>query len=106
MVFFFLDGSISISQQDFSRAQAILQHHSHKWEKIAQGLGFTPNELSIIKARPALLMDAPTSYLDAMLAEWQQWAPGDARGSTGFATLDALRKAVDRAGLGFTAQEL
>ena len=86
--------------------QDILQRYAHKWEKIAQGLGFTPNELSIIKATPTLLAGAPTSYLDAMLADWQQWAPRDARGSTGYATLDALRAAVDRAGLGLTAQEL
>ena len=102
----FLVGSCPISQQDFRRVQAILQKCSHKWKKIAQGLGFTANELAIIKARPALLMDAPTSFLDAMLAEWQQWAPGDARGSTSYATLHALRKAVNEAGLGLTAQEL
>ena len=65
-----------------------------------------PDELSVIEASPALLAGAPTSYLDTMLAEWQQWAPGDARGSTSYATLHALRSAVDKAGLGLTAQEL
>ena len=95
-----------ISRQDFSRAQAILQRHAYKWEEIAEGLGFTHGEISIIKATPTLLAGAPTSYLDAMLAEWQQWAPRDARGSTSYATLDALRTAVDRAGIGLTAQEL
>ena len=94
------------SQQDFSRAQTILQDYAHKWERIAQGLGFKANEISIIRAKPALYADAPRSYLDAMLEEWQQWAPGDARGSTCYATLDALRAAVDKAGLGLTAQEL
>ena len=55
--------------------------------------------MSSIKATPALLAGAPTSYLDAMLAEWQQWAPGDVRGSTDYATLDALKEAVVRAEL-------
>ena len=76
------------------------------WERIAQGLGFTANEISIIRATPALHAGAPRSYLDAMLEEWQQWAPGDARGSPCYATLDALREAVDRAGLGLTAEEI
>ena len=65
-----------------------------------------PDELYVIKAKPTLLTNAPTSYLNAMPAEWHQWAPEDARGSTGYATLDALRKAVDKAGLGLTAQQL
>ena len=95
-----------ISKQDFSRAQAILQHYAYKWERIAQGLGFKANELANIKAKPTLLADAPRSYLNAMLEEWQQWAPGDDRGSTCYATLDALRAAVSKAGLALTAQEL
>ena len=41
-----------------------------------------------------------------MLSSWLQWAPGDARGSTDYATMEALRRAVNRAGLGVTAQEL
>ena len=48
----------------------------------------------------------PASYLSAMLSAWQQWAPGDARGSRDYATMEALSGAVDRAGLGLTAQEL
>ena len=88
-----------MSRQDFIRAQAILQRYAYKWEEIALCLHFTYEEISIIKANPALLAGAPTSYLSAMLAEWQQWAPGDARGSTDSATLGALKEAVDRAGL-------
>ena len=95
-----------MSQRDFSRVQAILQHYAHKWERIAQCLSFTANEISIIRAKLALFADAPTSFLDAMLEEWQQWAPGDARGSTRYATLDALRAAMDIAGLRLTEQEL
>ena len=41
-----------------------------------------------------------------MLSKWLQWAPEDSRGSTEYATLGALRKAVDRAGLGKTAKTL
>ena len=93
-------------QQDFKKAQTILHDHPFKWERIAQDLGFKPNEISTIKATPTLLAGAPMSYLDAMLEEWQQWAPGDARGSTCYATLETLRKAVSKAGLGLIAQQL
>ena len=80
--------------------------YSYKWRDIGQGLGFTTHELSIIEATPTLLTSAPSSYLSSLLSSWQQWAPGDSRGSTGYANLDSLRRAVDSAGLGLTAQEL
>ena len=73
---------------------------------IGQGLGFAANELDNIYSKPKLLDDAPSSYLVEMLSQWGEWAPGDARGSTKYATLDSLRRAVDIAGLGLTAQEL
>lgn len=76
------------------------------WKTIGIALGFTLPELYSIEAMPKLFNSAPTSYLDYMLSSWLEWAPGDARGSTTFATLDALRTAVDKAGLGLTAQEL
>ena len=85
----------AISMEDFTRASEKLQHHSFAWKRIAQGLGFTADELAIIEATPTLLIGAPSSYLNAMLAQWQQWAPGDFRGSKGYATLDSLRRAQD-----------
>ena len=84
----------------------MLQHSAHKWEKIALSLGFTRDEIANIKATPTLLHSGPTSYLDAMFAEWEQWAPDDARGSTDYATLNGLITAVREAGMGRTAQEL
>ena len=41
-----------------------------------------------------------------MLEEWFQWAPGDARGSQDFATLESLKDAVSKAGFGSTAHKL
>jgi hypothetical protein len=52
-----------------------------------------------------LLMQAPESYLGAMLSQWLQWAPGDGRGSTGFATRESLHAALLRANLGQLAQQ-
>ena len=92
-----------ISQQEFSRIQRILQRHANKWKRIGQGLGFVPDELNDIESRPALFNTAPRSYLDAMLSEWWEWAPGDGRGSTDYATLASLKSAVSSAGLGRTA---
>ena len=95
-----------LSEQDFARISAKLSPHSSRWRRIGEGLGFTPAELSNIEAAPLLLPGAPVSYLSAILSGWLQWAPGDARGSRDYATLQSLRTAVDNAGLGLTAQEL
>ena len=72
-----------------------LIRHSTKWREIGTLLGFLPSELDNIQARPLLLSGAPNSFLSAMLAEWLQWAPGDDRGSTTFATLEALKVAIE-----------
>lgn len=77
-----------------------------KWQEIGYGLGFNYSELDAIQRAPLLLLGGPSVYMDAMLSAWYEWAPGDARGSTSYATLDSLRKAVDKAGLGWTATEL
>ena len=50
--------------------------------------------------------DLLSNYLSAMLSDWLQWAPGDARGSSCYATLESLKDAVDKAGLGSLAQKL
>lgn len=98
--------AMSICEQDFDRSSRILRKYSHKWREIGLELGFKGHELDCIHHSPILLSTAPNSFLDTMLSSWRQWAPGDHRGSTKFATLDSLRTAVDRAGLGLTAQEL
>ena len=97
---------LPLSPHDIPKILQHLQPFSNKWERIGQGLGFTFNEFQNIKAMPSLFNSAPYSYLRQMLSEWQQWAPGDARGSSSYATLEALVSAVDRAGLGRAAQEL
>lgn len=95
-----------ISDGEFARASEILKRHAHKWREIGQALGFKADELDNIQSKPLLLIGAPSSYLHAMLAVWQQWAPQDFRGSTGYATSDSLRTAISKAGLGRTSQEL
>ena len=69
-------------------------------------LGFLPNELDVIERKPLLIPDGPNSWLDAMLTEWLQWAPGDGRESTNFATLESLMEALYKAGLPPIAQSL
>ena len=83
-----------------------LQVYSAKWKEIGSSLGFCLSELEEVQARPVLLATAPRSWLSAMLAQWLQWAPGDSRGSTNFATLDALKTALNQAGLGVVAHNL
>ena len=83
-----------------------LTKHSADWKMIGLYLGFSSGELKDIEARPLLQTGAPTSWLSAMLEQWLQWAPGDSRGSTSFATLKALKTALNDACLGATAHDL
>ena len=52
-----------------------------------------------------LAQSPPKSYLREMLNQWLQWAPGDRRGSTGFATKGSLRAALLKANLGVVAEQ-
>lgn len=61
-----------------------------------RGLGFQYRELAKIESKHALFMDAPSSYLDAMMDAWKEWAPGDARGSTDYANMYSIKTAVDQ----------
>ena len=70
------------------------------------GLGFRTSELDVTESRPLLLAGAPLSWLNAMLSDWQQWTPTDARGSGCYPTLHSLRTAVSKAGLGQVAEIL
>ena len=83
-----------------------LANYSSKWRDIGLSLGFQSRELDVIQAKPLLLEGAPNSWLSKILAEWLQWAPGDSRGSTSFATLESLKSALAEAGLGVKADEL
>ena len=80
-----------------------LSKHSSKWKIY---LGFLPEELDIIGAKSHLYHEGPKGFIYEMLSEWLEWAPGDQRGSTQYATLAAINKAISDAGLGATAAEL
>ena len=83
-----------------------LTKNAAAWREIGTYLGFHPGELSNIEAHPNSIQSAPISWLSAMLAQWLQWAPGDSRGSTSFATLEDLKTALNQAGLAATAHDL
>ena len=83
-----------------------LETHASKWRKIGTHLDFHQTELDNIQSMPSCHMDAPYSLLSAMLKQWLEWAPGDHRGSKDYATLERLKSAVDKAGLGKTAKDL
>ena len=65
-----------------------LKKHASKWKEIGIHVGFLPGELNNIESRPNLTSGAPLSWFMAMLEDWIQWAPGDSRGSTDYATLE------------------
>ena len=83
-----------------------LTKHAATWKEIGTYLGFTQGQLDNIQANQFLAMNSPVSWLSTMLAQWLQWAPGDSRGSTSFATLEDLKTALNQAGLGATAHDL
>ena len=103
-----------MSKPNFDYADALdhkslygqLKVHASKWREIGTYLEFHQPELNDIQARPALFMEAPGSYLSAMLEGWLEWEAGDERGSTECATLENLKSAVSKAGLGRTATRL
>ena len=83
-----------------------LTNYATAWREIGTYLGFTQGQLNNIQANQLLAMNSPVSWLNEMLSQWLQWAPGDSRGSTSFATLEALKAALNQARLGATAHDL
>ena len=95
---------IILSEDNHSVLYRTLNEHSAKWREIGIHLGFRPSELDEIQSRPLLLSNASKSWLEAMLAEWLQWTPGDQRRSTSCATLEQLIDVLKDVGLSETAQ--
>ena len=69
--------STELDERHHSSLLEKLTMHSINWREIGSQLGFLPYELDNIHARPLLLSNAPNSWLNTMLVEWLQWAPGD-----------------------------
>ena len=84
----------------------MLAPHAAQWFAIGNALGFQQGDLANIQSNPMLMMQGPPgSWLREMLTQWLQWAPGDGRGSTGFATKESLCAALLKAGFGATAEK-
>ena len=95
-----------LTEKDLLSLLQQLTKYADRWRDIGTHLGFLRGELDNIQGTPLLMATAPTSWLRAMLSQWLQWAPGDGRGSTNFATLEGLKDAVRLAGLAATAEDL
>ena len=95
-----------LTEKDLPSLLRQLKKHASKWREIGIHLEFLPGELDNIEARPNLSQGAPVSWFGATLESWLQWAPGDSRGSTNFATLEDLKDALSEAGLGASAHDL
>ena len=93
-----------LSEHKITKITVALMEESHRWKDIGRCLGFTDNELANIGNQPNLKSNS--DYLSRMLSNWGQWAPGDARGSTGCATLESIKAALYNIMLGKKAQEL
>ena len=95
-----------LSEQHHSSLMKQLTKHARLWRRIGECLKFRPGELDNIEANPSLHFNAPFSYFSKMLALWLQWAPNDERGSSSFASLEALKRALFDVGLGATACDI
>ena len=95
-----------LSENHLSVLLTHLSEHAAIWREIGTYLGFTQGQMDNIQAEPVPPGRAAISWLSVMLAQWLQWAPGDSRGSTSFATLDGLKSALNQAGLSATAHDL
>ena len=82
-----------------------LKDHAWQWRDIGSSLGFRQGELNNIQAS-IQQQDVPVGCLRAMLPQWLQWAPGDNRGSSSFATLNALKTALKDCGLAAIASNI
>ena len=83
-----------------------LRYCSDKWRELGVHLGFREGELDNIKASPILLWRAPYGFLEEVLFQWLRMYPGDFRGSTNYANLEALKDALMKCGLGRIAEDL
>ena len=102
----FATGRTLIKSYHYGRLCEQLRPCAAKWQNIAQSLGFEANEIENIKADPTKLINPPGSYMDCIIDKWSHWAPSDARGSNDYATLEALRDAVNKAGFSDIAPNL
>lgn len=69
-------------------------------------MGFSQGEIEIIQGNFTIATQGPPGFLRKMLGDYLHWAPGDARGSKDFATLESLKDAVSGAGFGTEALDL
>ena len=97
--------AIHLSDKDHADILYKVRRHAASWRDIGRALGFKQGEMNNIQSNPMLTASAPSSYLEEMLTQWLEWAPGDRRGSKGFATTEALRVALLKANLGQLAQQ-
>jgi hypothetical protein len=106
-IYYHTDSETRLRDSDHSDIYTKLAPHAAKWRDIGKGLGFKEGEMDNIQSHPMLLIQSPPkSYLREILSQWLQWAPGDGRGSAGFATRESLRAALLRANLGQLAQQI
>lgn len=76
------------------------------WKKVAWNLGFTRDEIQNIEQSSAKFSNTPDSFMDEVISRWVHWFPKDPRGSKSYATIEALKKAVDRVGATEIAETL
>ena len=108
----YLSGSISkkprlmLSERHLPELLSKLNDHACRWRDVGMYLGFRQGELDNIEGKPSLHSSGPKGWLREMLREWLEWAPGDSRGSSSYASIDSLKCALDKSGLSQTTLDI
>ena len=78
----------------------LLKNYSYKWRDIGLALGFTLSELNLIDHKPILMLNAPSSYLEALLGQFVEWPNED---HENYPTLKKLCEALRSSTVGLGA---
>ena len=84
-------------EKHFTYLLSQLKDHAAKWRIIGYFLGFSHGQLDNIESKPTLIPTGPVSFLSELLTQWLQ---------QGNATLQALKFALNQAGLGALSHEI
>lgn len=84
-------------EKHFVYLMSRLNDHASKWRTIGCYLGFSQGQLDNIESKLTLIPTGPRSFLCELLTQWIQ---------RGNATLQALKFALNQAGLGVLSREI
>ena len=93
----YTSGARVYAEKHIAYLMDMLTDHASDWKTIGCYLGFSQGQLKNIESNPMLITKAPVSFLNELLTQWLQ---------LGNATLQDLKFALNKTGLGATANKI